>query len=73
MERTKSMTHNPTQANEAVLTYLVSLFSTGFWGSIEVKFQDGQITHMRREENLRPNELPGYRMKTDDHQHNPTT
>ena len=43
--------------NEAVLNYLSSLSQHGFWGFITVKFENGCPVHLRREENLKPNQL----------------
>ena len=30
-----------------------------FWGFLTLKFEDGKIVHVRQEENIKPNELPG--------------
>lgn len=46
---------------DAVLNYLRSLSQRGFWGFITVKFENGCPVHLRREENLKPSELPDLR------------
>jgi hypothetical protein len=43
---------------DAVLDYLSSLSQHGFWGFITVKFENGCPVHLRREENIKPTELP---------------
>ena len=45
-------------STEAVLNYLCSLSQRGFWGFVSVKFENGCPVHVRREENLKPAELP---------------
>jgi len=46
-------------ANQTTFEYLQSLAAQGFWGFLTLKFEHGEIVHLRREENLKPNELPG--------------
>jgi hypothetical protein len=41
------------------LDYLRELADCRFWGYVGVKFENGQIVHVRQEENLKPSELPG--------------
>jgi hypothetical protein len=48
-----------TAANETAIDYLKSLAEQGFWGFLTLKFEHGEIVHVRREENLKPAELPG--------------
>ncbi len=48
-----------TTANETALAYLRTLAGERFWGFIALKFEDGKVVHVRREENLKPSELPG--------------
>lgn len=48
-----------TLANQSALDYLRSLAEQGFWGFLTLKFEHGEIVHVRREENLKPAELPG--------------
>jgi hypothetical protein len=45
--------------NEGAIGYLEYLTAEGFWGFITLKFEGGRVVHIRREENLKPNELPG--------------
>ena len=44
--------------NTAIPDFLESLGKSRFWGAITLKFEDGHVVHLRREENLKPNELP---------------
>ena len=46
-------------ANQTALDYLTSLAEHGFWGFLTLKFEHGEVVHVRREENLKPAELPG--------------
>jgi hypothetical protein len=48
-----------TAANQTAMDYLKSLAEQGFWGFLTLKFEHGEVVHLRREENLKPNELPG--------------
>jgi hypothetical protein len=41
------------------LEYLRNLASKGFWGAITLKFEKGEIVHVRQEENLKPSDLSG--------------
>lgn len=41
------------------LDYLRNLALKGFWGAITLKFEKGEIVHVRREENLKPSDLSG--------------
>jgi hypothetical protein len=45
--------------NAGTFDYLRRLAEAGFWGSITVKFENGVVVHIRREENLKPSELSG--------------
>ena len=45
--------------NENAVQYLRDLADHHFWGFLTLKFEDGKIVHVRREENLKPSELPG--------------
>jgi len=45
--------------NNSIIEYLSQLASERFWGSILIKFEAGKIVHIRREENLKPEELSG--------------
>lgn len=45
--------------NDNALDYIRDLSEKGFWGFLTLKFEDGTIVHVRQEENLKPNELPG--------------
>lgn len=49
---------NP-NVNESTVAYLDKLSREPFWGSVTLKFEDGRIVHIRREENLKPTELSG--------------
>jgi hypothetical protein len=46
-------------ANQTAFDYLQSLAEQRFWGFLTLKFEHGEIVHVRREENLKPTELPG--------------
>jgi hypothetical protein len=45
--------------NDASIAYLHRLESQAFWGTVTLKFEHGQIVHVRQEENLKPSELSG--------------
>ena len=50
------------QNNESALSYLRELAEKEFWGTIEFKFQHGQIIHVAKLESLKPEQLiPEYR------------
>lgn len=46
------------RATDAVVAYMTSLAQRKFWGFITVKFENGCPVHVRREENLKPGDLP---------------
>jgi len=46
-------------ANSTALDYLGNLASQSFWGTVTLKFEHGEIVHVRQEENLKPSELSG--------------
>ena len=46
-------------ANQTAIDYLSGLAEQRFWGFLTLKFEHGEIVHLRREENLKPAELPG--------------
>ena len=48
-----------TPINQTAIDYLRTLADQGFWGFLTLKFEHGEVVHLRREENLKPNELPG--------------
>ena len=48
------------------IQYLRGLAERGYFGSIELKFQRGQVTHLRQDETLKLNELPGLTRRTND-------
>jgi len=50
-------------ANLTTFEYLQSLAAQGFWGFLTLKFEHGEVVHLRREENLKPTELPGRNRK----------
>ena len=47
------------QTDPAVIDYIRTLAAENYWGFLALKFEAGKITHIRREENLKPNQLPG--------------
>ncbi|HZW96132.1 MAG TPA: hypothetical protein VFF64_24520 [Candidatus Eremiobacteraceae bacterium] len=49
--------------NQTAIDYLWTLADQGFWGFLTLKFEHGEVVHLRREENLKPNELPGKNRK----------
>ena len=49
--------------NQTSIDYLRSLAEQGFWGFLTFKFEHGEVVHLRREENLKPAELPGRNRK----------
>ena len=46
-------------APDPTLIYLAQLSCERFYGSITLKFEQGRIVHLRKEENLKPSELSG--------------
>ena len=52
---------NPVLGNqsEIALEYARNLANQGFWGFLTLKYEAGTIVHVRKEENLKPSELPG--------------
>jgi len=42
---------------EGALDYIRRLSKLAFWGSICLRFEAGRLVHVRREENLKPDEL----------------
>jgi hypothetical protein len=44
-------------ANQNTITYLRSLETQHFWGFLTLKYEDGKIVHLRREENLKPSAI----------------
>lgn len=52
--------------SKSTIEYLYELANEKFWGSLTIKFEAGRIVHVRREENLKPEELSrGVRFKND--------
>jgi len=49
--------------SQTAFDYLRGLTEQGFWGFLTLKFEHGEVVHLRREENLKPNELPGRNRK----------
>lgn len=46
-------------ATIAALDYLSNLASQKFWGTVTLKFEGGEIVHVKQEENLKPSDLSG--------------
>lgn len=46
------------------LDYLRDLASQKFWGTVTLKFEQGEIVHVKQEENLKPSELSGKPRRT---------
>jgi hypothetical protein len=46
-----------TSVNDSALRYVRSLEGQQFWGFLTMKFEDGRIVHLRREENLKPSAI----------------
>ncbi len=51
-------------ANSTALDYLRNLASQNFWGTVTLKFENGEIVHVKQEENLKPSELSGKPRRT---------
>jgi len=43
--------------SESVLAYLRSLSNQQFWGAVTLKYEGGEVVHVRKEENLKPSSL----------------
>ncbi len=54
-----------TAANEAAMDYMAGLAAQNFWGLVTLKFENGQIVHVRQEENIKPSELSGRPRRND--------
>lgn len=48
-----------TRPNDPTITYIRQLFAERFWGSITIKFENGEVVHLRREESLLPSKIHG--------------
>ena len=48
-----------TTPNHTALEYLRSLADQGFWGAITLKYENGEVIHIRKEENLKPSSTIG--------------
>jgi hypothetical protein len=46
-----------TNTNQSTISYLRGLETQHFWGFITLKYEDGKIVHLRREENLKPSAI----------------
>ena len=44
-------------ADDSVCVFLRSLSTHAFWGAVTIKFENGHVVHVRREENLKLNNL----------------
>jgi hypothetical protein len=44
-------------ANQNTISYLRSLETQHVWGFITLKYEGGNIVHLRREENLKPSAI----------------
>jgi hypothetical protein len=42
-----------------VIAYIEGLAAEHFWGFLSLKFENGKVVHLRKEENLKPQDLPG--------------
>jgi hypothetical protein len=45
--------------NDNTIELLQALREARFWGALTIKFEDGRIVHLRKEENIKPEELLG--------------
>jgi hypothetical protein len=43
--------------NEQTLTFLRQLATHGFWGAVTLKFENGHVVHVRKEQNFKPDQL----------------
>ena len=43
--------------NSLATAYIRRLSDEGFWGSLTLKFESGKVVHLKKEENLKPEEL----------------
>ena len=48
-----------TSTDEPLPLFLQSLCTRRFYGSITLKFESGKLTHIKKEETLKPSELSG--------------
>lgn len=52
--------------NTSLADYIRALTDQGFWGTLTLKFQSGQVIHVVKEESLKPEQLkPEYRRNHD--------
>ncbi len=43
---------------EKIIRYLKRLCKEGFYGTLELRFENGKITNLRKMNNIKPEELP---------------
>lgn len=55
---TRNSTPSP---NENALRFIRDLLAGGLWGTITIKIEAGQVVHIRKEQNFKPDELPSER------------
>jgi hypothetical protein len=46
-----------------LMAYLEDLCSSGFWGTVTLKFGGGKVFHVTKEESIKPSQLPDHRRK----------
>ena len=45
--------------SQKALDFLQKLAAEVFWGILSMKLENGKVVHIRKEQNYKPNELPG--------------
>jgi hypothetical protein len=53
------MSRSSTPLNTAPFDYLQDLATRAFWGTVSLKFENDVVVHLRKEENIKPSDLPG--------------
>lgn len=43
-----------TGLNKSTLDFIVKLTQAGFWGNVEIKFEDGKVTHILQTRSIKP-------------------
>jgi hypothetical protein len=51
------MTKAMSESDHSVLSFLRQLADERYWGTVTVKYENGHIVHLRKEESLKPEQL----------------
>jgi hypothetical protein len=51
--------------NQPALDLIKALAEQSFWGVLTLKFQRGEVVHIKKEESIEPNQVPNNRRNHD--------